>query len=150
MAAWLSTSGPRRLSVGTCPATSLLCDPTSRLTSLDGWSPIRGEMLSKVGSPSPLFRSYCITRVEGGQGESCCSLTPRGWSLWIADAGCLRLRWDTAAGHLSVLRGKLGKPLSPHPLQHIRTTSMGPGMLPDSPQSHTTKEKLEGKLEAER
>lgn len=30
-------------------------------------TPIWGEMLSKVGSPSPLFRSYCIT---GGQGAS--------------------------------------------------------------------------------
>lgn len=76
MAAWLSTSGPRRLSVGTYPATGLLCDPTSHLTSLDGWSPMWGEMLSKVGSPSPLFRSYCITGVAGGQGESCHSLNP--------------------------------------------------------------------------
>lgn len=39
---------------------------------------------------------------------------------------------------------------SPPSPQHIRTTSVGPGMLQDSPQSHTTKEKLEGKLEAER
>lgn len=107
-------------------------------------------MLSKVGSPSPLIRSYCITRWDTREGPAARegpAVSSLHHSKCREPLNSVCWRPSASLGHRGGPRqvftqGKAWRPRSLPSPQHTQAASMGLGLLRDSPGSQAQKRSL--------